>query len=630
MNTTFPIDRKYSRASILLVVLFTLFCCAQIVRTNDVFHHTWDEPAHLAAGMQLLDAGQYTYDTQHPPLARLAISFLPWLSGLESSGRANLWDEGSALLYESESYERTLAIARLGVLPFFVLLMGVIWLWSFRSFGPLAAFIAVVFAGSQPAILAHSGLSTTDVPMAATSLGALFLFVAWLQKGSIFRGISLGVVIGLAFGTKYSAIPFLAVSFASVLLYRWYRERMRWSPLELFTASRAVQIMLAVVSAFLTLWSIFGLGVVKEPFPLPEVIPAVWGGIQALIDHNNAGHWSYLLGDKRQHGWWYFFPVAFAVKATIPLLVCSMLGLVIGMKKDREEREWKYALPGLLALSILAFAMMSNINIGVRHILLIFPLLAIQAAVGVRELFSREAPILLRKDTAILLLAWQCSHVVTAHPDYLSWFNGLAGDEPERILINGDLDWGQDVKRLAIESRKRGISHLAVALNGINDLERHPGLPATLSLEPRTPVTGWVAISLWVQEANDNYAWVRELRPVKRLGASIYLYRVDPLDLPETDRAQALMREALVLRYQLTNLTGALALFDEILQINPRHYGALWQRASVLQDIGKTAQALSAWEAVRRESRQSGYAAGEEDADEHISLLVDELTDMGR
>src|SRR5437660_11928508 len=96
-----------------------------IIGTYPVFSHTADEPAHIAAGMELLDRGTFTYEQQHPPFARLSIAAGPYLLGARSHGASYLGDEGLAILYKSGDYLHTLSAARLGVLPFFLALVTI-------------------------------------------------------------------------------------------------------------------------------------------------------------------------------------------------------------------------------------------------------------------------------------------------------------------------------------------------------------------------------------------------------------------------------------------------------------------------------------------------------------------------
>src|SRR3954463_9292616 len=105
----------------LILAVCALAGVLRMVSTYRVFNQTWDEPAHVAAGMQWLDRGGYTYEALHPPLARVMVALGPRLAGIRSAGQENVWLEGTAILYAGGRYDRNLALARLGVLPFFLL-----------------------------------------------------------------------------------------------------------------------------------------------------------------------------------------------------------------------------------------------------------------------------------------------------------------------------------------------------------------------------------------------------------------------------------------------------------------------------------------------------------------------------
>ena len=91
----------------------------RIVSTYGVFSHTSDEPAHLACGLEWLSEGRYHYETQHPPLARVAAALGPYLAGTRSYNTPEMWEEGMAILFRDDHYDRTMFLARLGMLPFF-------------------------------------------------------------------------------------------------------------------------------------------------------------------------------------------------------------------------------------------------------------------------------------------------------------------------------------------------------------------------------------------------------------------------------------------------------------------------------------------------------------------------------
>src|SRR6202044_3456189 len=99
-----------------------------------VFNHTIDEPAHIACGMEWLTKGVYRYETQHPPLTRVAAALGPYLAGVHAYGKPDMYQEGAAILSANGHYDRDLALSRLGILPFFWIAALVVYLWAKRYF----------------------------------------------------------------------------------------------------------------------------------------------------------------------------------------------------------------------------------------------------------------------------------------------------------------------------------------------------------------------------------------------------------------------------------------------------------------------------------------------------------------
>jgi hypothetical protein len=127
------------------------------------------------------------------------------------------------------------------------------------------------------------------------------------------------------------------------------------------------------------------------------------------------------------------------------------------------------------------------------------------------------------------LLVWQFASSVAIHPDYLSYFNELANKSREKILINSDLDWGQDLKRLSDLLQQRKVKELSIAYAGTADLERH-NLPPFRPLVPYKPTDGWIAISLlrlnvWPDEGRA-FSWLDKYEPVAMAGRSIRVYHL--------------------------------------------------------------------------------------------------------
>ena len=117
-----------------------------------------------------------------PPLARIAMALGPYLAGSRSLGNADVWKEGNALLEHGGHYQRTLTLARLGILPFFWLACFVLWRFISRNYGQWHAALAVLLFAFCPPVLANASLATTDMAVTAMFLLALVCFWEFLQE----------------------------------------------------------------------------------------------------------------------------------------------------------------------------------------------------------------------------------------------------------------------------------------------------------------------------------------------------------------------------------------------------------------------------------------------------------------
>ena len=109
-----------SRLPLILFVLLTAIGVGRIVATYRTISQTSDEASNLACGMQWLGGG-YDLGPFHPPLARIAMSLGPYLYGAHATGLRDRFQEGNRVLASRPRYAKTLTLARIGILPFFVL-----------------------------------------------------------------------------------------------------------------------------------------------------------------------------------------------------------------------------------------------------------------------------------------------------------------------------------------------------------------------------------------------------------------------------------------------------------------------------------------------------------------------------
>jgi 4-amino-4-deoxy-L-arabinose transferase-like glycosyltransferase len=478
--------------------------------------------------------------------------------------------EGVDILYTGGHYDLYLSLARLGTLLFLPMLLVASWLWARRLTACAGeALLAVLLLATVPPVLGHAALATLDVAAAATVLLALYALQNWLESPRWRHAAFLGLTSGLAVGAKFSAIPFLVLGFlvlagAQGLLWRRGQQgtpaRGRTSCAEAFRR-RALGLALILAAAAVPLFLAYGMrtsggttlphrfdlavgfllqerglshlaGVLLGHVWLPFWAKGVIEGVVAIKAHNDTGHLSFLLGQLRLTGWWYFYLVALAAKTPLPLLATGPIGMAVLAREGWQARDgWRLA-PALLFLTVLVFASsFSHINIGIRHVLVLYPFMALGGAHAValawrfvRKLAIRPLAIV---GSAFLagLVGWQVSGLWSAYPDYLPYFNEAVA-HPERVLVDSDLDWGQDLRRLEQRAAAIRIPKLNLAYRGTADLAREP-LPPFVVMSPWKPVTGWVAISALakVHDAK-GYAWLDAYTPMEKVGKTIDLYYI--------------------------------------------------------------------------------------------------------
>jgi hypothetical protein len=531
-----------------VILLLIAIAIGRIAATYTIYNQTMDEPEHIAGGLEWWQRAKFTLDDLHVPLGPALIGLAPTLSGARMGNTDDAKAEGAAYL-NGGNYFLRLTLARLGVLPLFILAAIVVALWARRLGGDIAAAAGVLLFTTTPPVLAHAGLATTDTAAEATFIFALFAFVLWLSKPSLKSALLLGLAGGLALAAKLTNVPYLLCAGGAIVLARLALQPRGSDDAtgKTWQNPRLATLALSIVCALLLLWGMyfFSWGVVGQSnapitpgwaqmistWHVPA--PALWRSVIQASVLSHTGKVSYLLGSRRLGGSVAFFPVALLVKTPIPFLALAFVGSLLAALNSIRGRDWKACAPLLGGAAVMVVAMSSNLNIGLRHILALYPLVAIVGGYGVAELWKLRPQLEPSARNAVavaivVLLGWQVIESALVHPDYLPYFNQFAAGQGQEILVDSDLDWGQDLFRLSKELQARHIDHLWLSYFGSAEPERL-GISGATELPTFKPVTGWIAISEFhLKRFPTAFAWLKDYRPVTRVGKSILLYHVEP------------------------------------------------------------------------------------------------------
>ncbi len=548
-----------------------------------------DEPPHITAGYSYLVMRDARLNPEHPPLvkdvAALPLLFLgldaaAFRSRLWSADPVDQWDVSDLFLFRSTSDpDRIVAWARAPMLLFLAGTAALLFAWSRRLFGAWPAFVGLTLFALSPTVLGHGRYVTTDVPAACGALASVYAFVAMLRRPTPGRTVLAGLALGVALLVKFSTLILLPFQVVLAASQPWLVGRPE-------RRARAVCRnvgRVALVSAFAVLgvvWPIYALHVSRYP-PKRQVrdtrtrleefprgfatealvraagVPGVRGlshyalGAYLVSRRYNERAPSYFLGRTDDGGSALYFPVVQFAKEPLPLwgLVTLALGVLVATRGRRgppDARDRGLELAAAIAFLGLYWSscVYSTLTLGVRHLLPSYPFAALLIAAAFSRAQERLSPRAMRAVTvtSAALLCAQAVEVARTFPHYLAYFNPAVGGPRAgyRIAVDSNLDWGQDLRRLARWAGERGIEHLDLDYFGRSDpqrylggtyeaLGRHRSVADYLS---RHPEGGYVAVSathlMRAEGGVVRHPWLRPEDAIAAVGYSIFVWRIAP------------------------------------------------------------------------------------------------------
>jgi len=539
---------------------------------------TNDEVLHIPAGYYHLVNGDFQLNNEHPPLAKMWAA-LPLLliqpneappTAVEQQGNSIelTWGYHQRFWVANKNRAETIQFWTRGMMVVLSCGLGVlIFVYARDLFGVRTALFALALYTLEPTVLAHGHIVHTDIPAALAFLLFFFVLRKYLQARTFSRALLLGTTSGLALVTKFSMIVLLPVLAGLALAGLVLAPRLGESRRKiLLHAGVLVFLVLLIVNAAYRFQSppLVPGDVSWVQLRSPEtvdrwlsffrygskIVPTyyLFGQYNVML-HNRDGHTTSLLGQYGDLGWWYYFPVAFALKTSLPFLIVTLVALAWMLWRLLRKRDKRFVWPLVPIAIYAALSMTSHINIGIRHFLPVYPFLFIAAG----ALFDRLLRLRSQWYPAIALIVLACGWMlvedVRAFPDYVPYMNQLASAHPHWwYLSDSNVEWGEDVRPLADYLHARGETQLIGALSGgwstlaqyginFHDMLPKPGV--------KIPDTRYVAIGASFLNGSTLFVWedangkplsneqrvnyldaYRTRQPEAILGNSIYVYRV--------------------------------------------------------------------------------------------------------
>lgn len=557
-----------------LLVAHLLLAGSSVLSKN----HTVDETVHLSAGYTYLATGDFRLNPEHPPLVKM-VAALPLLA-LHLDAKTDSpffttpdqWRFAREFVYHNTANpEEIVLYGKFAVLfVFSTATLLVTFFWTRSLFGPRTALLATLLLAVNPIYLANAPLITTDVPLAGLYLLSVWRFVSFAQKPNWPNGFWFMGSLSLALLTKFSA-TLLAPVFAVVLVIA-VLQIIRSPERDLLgyitgAFRQIIEVYLLRLIGWglvilIVVWAFYGfefgsfaqsqnlqnnlwrftdfvqqLGEARFTHLMNLRIPLFsWiNGFMEVYTHNVGGHDTYFFGELRRLGWKSYFPVLLLVKTPLPLLLPLLGGAVFALWQALNRRfsviwhtisNWSLSTWALIVAPslFLLFSINSHLNLGVRHVMPVIPFLCIAAALVLRRL-QRFA---LGQALTWTVLAWSIAVAVWAWPNYLPYYNELAGNTGGKIGVDSNLDWGQDLKGLHHYLNDRGNPPIAVLYFGQADFDYYHingrYLPTTEEIAAGMSKPPLVAISATVLFAQAQYRWLRAEEPITTIGQSIYIY----------------------------------------------------------------------------------------------------------
>ncbi|MFN3966222.1 MAG: ArnT family glycosyltransferase [Endomicrobiia bacterium] len=515
---------------VIAIVLLILHILAGF-NTIENMSPTYDEPVYPPEGYAIWRLGNYSFNTYHPPLAKLLVALpLVFLKPMLLTGHP-YWinrDEfpfADLFLYHNRiSAERILNSGRVMVLVVSCMLALLVYIWSSKLFGALTGIISMFFYCFSSNCLAHGTLATTDMLLTFTFILSLYFFWLWFNKPNQINSVLCGISTALTVCSKFSGYILFPTYFL-IFLFEYKNLKTKVTLVDFIK-----NICMFVFSFVFTVLVIYKFTEINTHFD----------GLRYLLTKDmKRGRSSFFFGKYSTTGWREYFLALFALKTPVSFLVLLFLSFFF-LKKYENSNFSFLIVPALFFLLVSSF---SKIQIGLRHILPVYPLVFIWVGNFVKYIlksFKYAGRLFM-----ILVMFFYFFSFSRVHPYHISYFNEIIGG-PEngyKYFTDSNIDWGQGLKALGDwlkEIPEKGIyfcyfgtgdpSYYGikyVPIGFINNLYPQQRQSDKIEFKPEDRILFAISITnLQATYYADKkiFEWLRKLKPIKTLAYSIFVY----------------------------------------------------------------------------------------------------------
>ncbi|WP_438482906.1 glycosyltransferase family 39 protein [Oleiharenicola lentus] len=535
---------------------------------------TFDEPVHLVAGYVALRQGDHRIEPTHPPFLRiwaalplLGVSDVKILRPPLDKFSQRDWISMSFfyahdMLYKANNADRLLYPARFMIVILGALLGVMLFCWAYEWFGLWPAAGALGFYLIEPNLLTYFSLVTTDGGLVCFYFGTIYFLWRGCRQFTPANLAGLASCFALAMVSKYSAVLLGPIVLVLLVVAACNHPTT-------ITWRRALAVVgMLIAASYLAIWAVYGFRYAPSAdadwiFHSEKIIrvngthSVIYEIVNWLDEHRllpnaytqgfvlsfgtSEPMAGYLAGEISSKGWWYYFPVAFLVKTPAGLLFFALAGIVFACRRRPQLGTANVLFAILPAVIYFAVAMTSSINLGVRHLLPIFPFVLLVALLGMRELLALNGRF--RWIPVVVPAGFWLVTFVAIYPHTLTFFNRFSGGPRKGLsyLSDSNIDWGQYLKLLKRWVDDNHVQHLNLAYFGMADPAYYgipysylPGTALARGPQPEPKLPGYVAIGATIEsgvflpkEWRIYYQGFRNQQPVAILGNAVKIYWIE-------------------------------------------------------------------------------------------------------